>query len=251
MARVLARWRGLTLYSYATFLYIGLVVALIVADLTARAWGLPAPRVFVGVLLLIPTTLIGARGLFVVLNWALFSRRETGLMALPKGGGDMFGGLPVALLCSVPIVMVLDLPFARFWDIGAVAILAGMIPTRFGCLLNGCCGGRPTQGPLGFELTNYRGERVRRIPMQMIEALWTAIVLTLGLWLTPHLPFDGALFLILCLGYSIGRVSLDRLREEPQPWLRGLSVHQGIYGGFGLLCLVLLVIGLVAHSTVG
>ena len=113
-----------------------------------------------------------------------------------------------------PLLALLDLPFGAFWDIGAFTILTGMILTRVGCLLNGCCGGRPS--PWGLNLPKRpRGVWTRRIPTQCLEGTWAATLLVGAVLLWDAMPFAGALFAFVVAGYCCGRLVLESLRDLP------------------------------------
>jgi prolipoprotein diacylglyceryltransferase len=92
-------------------------------------------------------------------------------------------------------------------------MLVGAIVTRLGCLMNGCCAGRPTDGKLGVWLPNTAGEWRRRYPTQVLEAVWAGLLLVAALLARNAMPFDGA----LCAGvigvYCAGRVLLQGARE--------------------------------------
>jgi Prolipoprotein diacylglyceryl transferase/Concanavalin A-like lectin/glucanases superfamily len=75
-----------------------------------------------------------------------------------EGGMAMYGGLIVTVPLSFPLLRAMQLPFGEFWDAATVTILLGMVFTRIGCLLNGCCAGRPTSAWLGLNLPDHRGE---------------------------------------------------------------------------------------------
>jgi phosphatidylglycerol:prolipoprotein diacylglycerol transferase len=46
----------------------------------------------------------------------------------------------------------------------------GLIFTRVGCLMHGCCAGRETRSAWGIPLPNHRGEWKRRYPTPLLEA---------------------------------------------------------------------------------
>jgi prolipoprotein diacylglyceryltransferase len=148
----------------------------------------------------------------------------------------MYGGLPFALLASVVVLPALDLHFAAFWDVASVTILTGMFFTRFGCLLNGCCAGRPTGGRVGLDLCNVQGIRCRRVPTQLLEAAWSLLLLGGALLLLERLPFRGALFLYLLAAYGLGRFFLETLREQ-QDTVGSLALHRAISASLILLAL--------------
>ena len=112
----------------------------------------------------------------------------------------MYGGLPIALLLSVPLLAALRLPFGAFWDVTMFTILVGMIFTRIGCLLNGCCAGRLSGTWLSAYLPNHLGVWNRRIPTQCLETGWAAVLLVCAMTIWQWLPFTGELFLVVTAG---------------------------------------------------
>jgi phosphatidylglycerol:prolipoprotein diacylglycerol transferase len=214
MRRILWHGHGLTLYSYPTLLYLGLVVGIIAGNAAAHAAHLDAARVFIATLLLLVPALSGARLLFVAAHWEVYRRQPQRIWRRSEGGAALYGGLPLMLLCSVPLLALLHLPFGAFWDVATFTILVGMICTRAGCLLNGCCAGRVTNGWLALPLPDVSGHTQRRIPTQLLEMGWAALLLLGALMLWPRLPFAGALFLYLMAGYGLGRLLIEPTRAE-------------------------------------
>lgn len=227
MRRVLWRWRAITIYSYPAMLYLGLVFGIVAGNYVANLAGLNSAGVFIATLLLLVPALAGARLLYVASHWETYRREPARIWRRSEGGAAMYGGLPLSLLASIPLLGLLQLPFGAFWDMATFTILIGMIFTRIGCLLNGCCGGRPTEGRLGLYLPDHRGIWKRRIPTQLLEAGWASLLLVgaIGLW--SRLPFPGALFLYCLTGYGIGRLVFESTREE-QDRVGTWTVHQAI-----------------------
>jgi Prolipoprotein diacylglyceryltransferase len=100
-----------------------------------------------------------------------------------------------------------------FWDSATITLLVGMIFTKVGCVLNGCCSGRPSSGFFSVNLPNERGVKCPRVPSQLIEC-GLAAVLLLGALLWRTRPFDGALFLSAVAIYSAARIPLGMTRER-------------------------------------
>ena len=138
----------------------------------------------------------------------------------------MYGAIPPTLLLSIPLLAWFGIPFGEFWDVAVVAILAGMIPTRFGCLGAGCCAGRPTAGRFGMRLRNARGVVERRFPSPLLEAALGGLLLGASLLLFDRLPSPGAVALFAIAGYGAGRLFLEALREEHAPRFMGLGEFQ-------------------------
>jgi phosphatidylglycerol---prolipoprotein diacylglyceryl transferase len=197
-------------------LYVGLVTGVVVENLAAHVTGINAFHVFVATLILIPPAIAGARLLFVAAHWDQYRRRPQRIWDREDGGMEVYGGMPIMLLLSCPLLRALGVGFGAFWDVASLTIMTGMIVTRVGCLLNGCCAGRPSRGRLGVFLPNLRGVCQKRIPVQGFEAGWAAVVLAVATALLGRLPFPGALFLVVIALYSAGRLGLQWLREPEE-----------------------------------
>ncbi len=214
MRRVLVSWRGWNLYSYPAMLYVGMVSGIFVAAWIADLAGLDPNRFALASMILCVPTLIGARLFFVASHWASFGNDHARIWRRVEGGMAMYGGLLAAGPLSIPLLRVMDLPFAKFWDAATFAILVGMIFTRFGCLLNGCCSGRPSTAWFALDLPDHRGIRHRRVPAQLLEAAWATVLLTAAFPMRGREPFIGAIFCSSLLAYGTGRYFLQKLRDD-------------------------------------
>ncbi len=195
-------------------LYLGLVFGVIAGNVAAHAAGLDALRVYIATMVLIVPALAGARLLFVLSEWKTYRRNPRRIWNRGEGGFMMYGAVPVMLLCSVPLLRALHLGFGAFWDVSTFTILVGMMFTRVGCLLNGCCGGRPTRGWFGIDLPNTHGVWRKRVPTQALEAACAAVLLLVAIVMWRRTPFPGALFLLIMLSYSSARLLLELARER-------------------------------------
>ena len=163
----------------------------------------------------IPAALVGARLLFVASHWTVYRGRFRNVWNRNEGGAAQDGGLVLAIPLSFPLLRLLDVPFGLFWDVSAFTILVGMILTRIGCLLNGCCAGRPSDSWLAVRLPNRSQVWTRRIPTQCLEAAWAAALVIAAAVLWNDMPFGGALFAFVAGGYACGRLVFESLRELP------------------------------------
>jgi prolipoprotein diacylglyceryltransferase len=238
MYRILLEWRGIRIYAYPAMLYLGMVFGVVGGAYTAGLHGLAPARVYGVMLLLLLPALVGARLLFVLSHWSLYRREPSRILKRSDGGAALYGGLLVSFLVSLPILSVMDISIAAFWDATAVAMLIGMIPTKVGCLLNGCCAGRPTTSALGLSLPNAQGVWRRRLPAQPLEAALAVLLLVVSFTVWNRFPIDGVQFLTALLGYGMGRWWLESMRESAD-MIGPLRLH-------GLISVVL-----SALSTVG
>ena len=195
-------------------LYIGLVLGVFAGNIAAHAAGMDAARVYVATVILMVPALAGARLLYVAAEWNFYRRHLRRIWDRSDGGYIMYGGLPAALLISIPLLRVLHVSIAGFWDIAIFTILVGMFFTRIGCLLHGCCGGRAWNGCFSLRLPDRNGIWEHRVPTQLLEAAWAAALVVIGVSLRSSMPFRGALFLVLSFGYSVGRLLMEFARDR-------------------------------------
>ena len=196
--------RGRELHSYPCLLYLGSVAGTLAA--AAAAPDQLAARVALATTVLIVPALVGSRLLYVLTHLDAYRGRWRLAVRRSAGGGAMYGGLILALPLSVPLLRVLDVPLGTYWDAAVFVLLVGMIFTRAGCLLNGCCRG------------------TRKIPTSVLEAALACVLLAGALALHGLLAFEGALFLGALAAYPAGRFALDFTRAER--WRRGFTVAQ-------------------------
>ncbi len=228
MRRVMFVWRGITVYSYPAMLYVGLCFGTLAGNAAAHSSGIDALSVFIATVVLVPLALIGARLLYVAINWRMYRDNLARIWDTSDGGQAQYGGLPLVLPLSVPLLSALDLHYGAFWDVGVITILVGMIFTRFGCLMNGCCAGAEYSGWGSLYLPNRLGVWKNRVPTQLMEAALATVILITGLMVWPYLPFRGGLLLYVLSSYGAGRLVLESLRESHGPLKRGFTVHHGI-----------------------
>jgi phosphatidylglycerol:prolipoprotein diacylglycerol transferase len=242
MRRILFRVAGVPVYSYAAMLYVGIVCGMGAQQFAAVRDGLDPLRVLVATIALLVPALIGARLLYVATHWQIYRSDPRRIWKGFEGGAAMYGGLLLAVPLSVPVLAVFALPFGAFWDGASLTMLVGMCCARVGCFLNGCCSGRVTDGWLGVYLPNHRGTWARRIPTQILEGMWGAIVLGGAVVLHDRLPFAGATVLYTVAAYSAGRIALERTRQE-QSVAFGVTLH-------GALSTVFIAVSLAAVALV-
>ena len=201
---------------YVATLYLGIVVGVVSGTVWAGVHGLDAARVNAAMLLLIVPALVGARLLYVGLHWPLYRHNPRRIMRRSEGGAALYGGLAAALVVSFPLLAVSRVPVAAFWDAASICLLVGMIFTKVGCLMNGCCAGRS------------------RFPVQLMEAGLAGLLLLASIAASDRLPFDGALFLSTLTAYGVGRFALEPWRKTIDK-VGCISINRAVSAGVAVL----------------
>jgi len=214
MRPVLFKWRGITVWSYPAMLYFGLVLGVLAGDIAAHAANINALRTYAATLILIIPALAGARLLYVAAQWDTYKHNPRRIWDRTDGGFIMYGGLPAVLILSIPLLRALYLNFGTFWDVSSFTILVGMMFTRVGCLLHGCCAGRPSQSWLSAYLPNPKGVWEKRLPTQIFESASALVLLVSAIMAWHRIPFRGGLFLFVACGYASARLLMEFARER-------------------------------------
>jgi phosphatidylglycerol:prolipoprotein diacylglycerol transferase len=154
-------------------------------------------------------------------------------------GGSFFGVFWGAVAAAFLFCRIKKVDFAPVADVLGAATALGLVFMRMGCLLNGCCYGRPTQMPWGIvfrdRLSGIPHEflGVPLHPSQIYEAAGA-----LGIFLLLHFVVlcrrdgsrlkTGSAFLLFIASYALLRFGTDFLRASDPGMVRigGLSTAQ-------------------------
>ena len=244
MHPVLIDWRGVRIHSYTAMLYLGANCGLITSNYFANLAGLNSLRVLLAMLALLAVGLVGARLLHILLHAGFYRRHSEQIWRRSQGGAAQLGGLLLMLAVSAPLLDALELPRLRFWDVGAIGLLVGLAITKTGCLLNGCCGGRPSRSRIAVSLPDHRGHRQKRLPSQLLESGAAALIVwvAIGLWSAD--PFPGAVFFTSAFLYAVARLALQTTRDV-QDVIRGVNVQLALAAALAAAALA----GLIATGS--
>jgi phosphatidylglycerol:prolipoprotein diacylglycerol transferase len=174
---------------------------------------------------LILGTIVGARSLYVISYWKeqFADRPWTEIFMVQRGGLVFYGGLIGATLVVIIYLRFKGLPWWKFADALTPSLPLGYFFGRFGCLMNGCCYGRPTDLPWAIHFPpGHPTEGIGVHPTQVYDSL-----LNLGLyaglaWLYRRKQFDGQIFSIYLMAYAVLRSFVEFFRGDyPVHYLGG------------------------------
>lgn len=216
LARV--RAPGVRLWAWPALVGTGTVLALVVQSLLAPRLGLPVQRLLPLSLVACVLGLLGAKTYFLVTH-----PRERRSFLTP--GMSVQGFVLVAIATLLGGSWPLDLPAGSVLDATAPSLLLGMTVGRLGCLLGGCCAGRPTGSRWGVWSSDRR-MGVRRIPVQLLESSLAGVVgvLTLLAALVFGASAGGLVFVAGIAAYTAGRQVLFPLRGIPRDTAHGRQI---------------------------
>ena len=229
--------------SYGFMLALSFLVGIYVAGRRAKRFGVNPQHVLDLSVYIILAAVVGSRLLYVLFHLGEFNS-PLDFFALWKGGATFYGGMLLAFAVAYAYVSRKGLSFLQISDIMAPSVALGMMFTRVGCFLSGCCYGKPTTLPIGvvFPLDSPAGysasgaalelgvAEVALHPTQLYSSAYGLVIFLLLLGLGSKLTKRGATFGALLVFYGIARFVVDMFRfyEENARVLMSLTFNQVI-----------------------
>lgn len=243
MHKVAFQAAGLTVHWYGVFVAAGFLTALWTAARRAPLAGLPPEKILdLGPWLMVGA-IVGARALYVISYWeehfAGGPLRE--IFMVQHGGLVFYGGLIGASLATIIFARIKKVSLWLLADVLAPSIALGHGIGRFGCLMNGCCYGRPTGLPWGicFPPAHQTGG-VPVHPTQVYEALLNFAIYFFLAWRFRARKFRGEIFALYLILYAVMRACVEVFRGDYEVHYLG-----GIATPGQLLSAAILAMGLV------
>ncbi len=204
-------------------------------------------------LIILISALAGARFFYVIFHleefeghlWDMISPiQSTGEIGI--GGLSMFGGLLLAIACSLIYTHRKKLEVWRIADIIAPAIMLGLGIARIGCFLNGCCFGEPSSCSLAVIFppdspAGYFFPDTPLFPIQLVASLKGFLIFGILLLMERYKRFNGFTFWSMLALYSAGRFVIDFFRyyENSMIFTRIGSAQISVNQALTILLLVL------------
>ena len=182
----------------------------------ASAAGLDGNRVLDLGIWVIIAALVGAKGLLFVVDFEHFTSSREEFFSLLRSGGVFYGGLIAASLTCIYQLRKHKLPLWQSGDLFAPGIALGYMVGRLGCLMAGCCYGKPTQVAWAITFTDPAAAMnvgtplgVPLHPTQLYESLAGLVILVVLLATERRgTPYDGPH--VLAVRPALRRLALRR-----------------------------------------
>jgi phosphatidylglycerol:prolipoprotein diacylglycerol transferase len=215
-------WGFIHLRSYGLLLAASFLVGTWLSLREARRLSLNPDQVVTVILVVLVTSVIGARALYVLEHVQEFRREWGSALAVWQGGLTLYGGVVAGTVSGLMAARQLSLPMWPVADAMTPAFALGMVIGRIGCFLNGCCYGTPTMLPWGvaFPSDSFAGlefGNAKVHPSQLYFALGGLVLFGIIWILRKRLLVPGTLFWTYLLLFALMRIPLDATRAyEPE-----------------------------------
>lgn len=160
--------------------------------------------------------LVGARVLFVALDWGSYSAHPLDAFKIWTGGLSLHGGMLFGILFLIWACRrwkkILLLPIA---DLCAVSWALAYSIGRFGCLFNGCCYGGPCDLPWGVRFPDEHNPGHMTPPSHPVQLYASIFNIFFFVWLVlweKRKRRDGELFWAYIAMYGFYRYVMEYFR---------------------------------------
>lgn len=199
------------MYAYGLMLAVAVFVGSTVAGRYVVTKRIDPDTIVNLVILLVIGGVIGARLVYVLVEWCRFASNPWNIIRLWDGGLAFYG----AVIAALPIISlysrVTQIRFGELADAVALGAAAGYPFARIGCFLNGCCYGLPSDLPWAVTFA----DGVHRHPTQLYSALIGVLIYLALRHLLSYRRFPGHLSFYYLIFYGLYRFIMDFFRVSP------------------------------------
>jgi len=247
--------------TYGLALSVAFMLGIALAYWRAKKEGSNPEHVFNLCIWVILGGIFGAKLLLIIVEIGYYWHNPGEILHIFRLGGVWWGGPIVGALVAGLYTWRRRMGFLKTVDILAPSMALGVTIGRIGgCFMAGCCYGRQTCSAFGVVFTNEYSHNMFGTPLhvavhptQVYNSLANLVNFIVLMLVFRKKTFDGQIFLLYVMLYSVGRFFTEYFRGDPRgtvnlgSWV--LSTSQFI----GLVAFTIAVVGycLLRRKTVG
>jgi phosphatidylglycerol---prolipoprotein diacylglyceryl transferase len=222
MHPVLLHIGSLPLNSYGLLLAVSFLLGLRLAARRGAAAGMDRNSIYDLGIWIMMAAIIGSRLFYVLTHISDFEGRWLDVIAIWKGlyGLSMLGGVILAMAVGFYMLWRRKLPTWKLADALIPSFALGILITRIGCFLNGCCFGSETTCSIGVAFPDnamaYSGTGIpigaHIHPTQLYESAAGLVILVILLTADRRRHFQGFIFCLFLGLYGATRFGIEEYR---------------------------------------
>ncbi len=216
-------WR---IRSYDVVLLLSILTGLWFMYRSGRRKGLAGKNLFWLFIGMTVFALLGAR----INGWFFWYSAQPDLLSFniadSRHGMTAFGGISGAVVFAMGYSRLNRWNPWTLLDLTAPTLVVCEGIQRIGCLMNGCCYGKPTHHAFGFYLPDILGVWTDRYPSQIMTAIFCLILFFYLQKYKTSMLNPGDVFLLYLILYPSGRLVLDFMRGDEPLAFGILTAHQ-------------------------
>ncbi len=194
---------------YGILIAIGIILATLLVYSRAPMHGIDQNRSLDFILICLPIGIIGARAYYVFFEWDSYAGNLFKIINTRGGGLAIHGGLLFGMLAAAFLCILWKIRPFNLLDLVVPAIALAQSIGRWGNYFNSEAHGGPTNLPWGIMVN---GEMVH--PTFLYESLWCFALFIILLLVDNKRKFEGQVFLLYGILYSIERFFVEWLRTD-------------------------------------
>ncbi|MFH1491540.1 MAG: prolipoprotein diacylglyceryl transferase [Pseudomonadota bacterium] len=217
----------LTIHTYGLFVAMGFTAGLLVTVKIGKDQGVSPQQVMDMAFIIILGAIIGSRLAFVLMNFSSYKAYPLDILKIWEGGLVFSGGLVAVLICMVWYLRRNALSYWAAGDLWAPGLAIGQGIGRIGCLMAGCCYGRPAEVPWHVTFTSPDALAPLNIPLhptQVYAALSGLVIFLVLMFLRKRKKFEGQIFVWFLILHSTGRLLIERFRGDDRGLIPGAGM---------------------------
>lgn len=226
---------GYSLRVYGFLVALGFLSALIYVKNESRRVGLSPDRMMDLFFYIAVFSIVGARVLYVVNSVGNdFFSDPLMVFRFWEGGLVFQGGVLGAIIVGIYYTRKHKMEVFKTADVFMPGLALGHAIGRIGCFFAGCCYGRQCSLDAPFAVIfphdplSVAPPGIPLYPTQLFESFGEFAIFGFLLWYRRHKPFDGAVFLVYLMIYSVLRSVLEMYRGDK---IRGFVIEPYLSNG--------------------
>lgn len=208
---------NLKIFTYGLLVASGFFSGIMLSVHLANKDGLDKQRILDLCFYIAVSALVGGRTLYIIVEYQYFMANPIEVLKFWKGGLVYYGGLIGAVAMAWYYLNKHKLPVWRVADVLAPGVAIGQAVGRWGCFFAGCCYGAPSDVPWAITFTNPKSLAPLNIalhPTQIYLSLNALLIFGILMWLSKRKKFEGQVFWVFGILYSIGRFIIEFYRDD-------------------------------------
>ena len=217
----------LTIHTYGLFVALGFIAGILITVKLGKNQGIPPQQVMDMAFVMILWAIVGSRLLYLLINLPYYRSNPLDALKIWQGGLVFSGGLIAVAAAMTWYLRRHRLSFWATGDLWAPALALGQAIGRIGCLMAGCCYGRPTDLPWGIVFSHPHSLAPQNIPLhptQLYSSIGGFAIFFILLFLHHRRKFQGQVFVWYLILHSTFRLFVERFRGDERGLVPGTEM---------------------------
>ncbi len=233
-----------TVYSYGLMFAMAVLICSLLLAADAQRKNINADIIFDLVFWTIVGGIIGARLLYIILNYPFFIENPLEIIMIQNGGLVWQGGLILGAIMGASFIEKKKLALPQILDLSAPYLALGQSIGRIGCFLNGCCYGKEVAWGIFFPVHNAHLH-----PTQLYLSAGLFLIFLILKRYQKFSQIPGLVFASYLILEAALRFGVEFFRADHKALFFGLSIYQFVSLGILIFAFGFAYAMLIKHSS--